>query len=138
MKKLFSVILIFLVASCNYSPILDENKKLLKTPKKIVDKDIADCTTKAEGYLKDRKLEKIGKAALRKGAIGSIFGFGIGILTGGGAKGVAMATALGAGAGAGEGAVSAAGEGKISSDSAKQKYIANCLKSRGYVVLGWD
>ena len=86
MAKIFGIFLIFILASCSYSPILDENDKYLSTSKEKIDKDIANCEAKAENYLKGRKMKKVGKAAIRKGAIGSIFGFGIGLFTGGGAE----------------------------------------------------
>ena len=137
MKNILSVTLIFLILSCSYSPILDENVKYRNTPEEIVERDIDNCTQRAENYLKGRKMKRAGKAAVRKGAIGAFFGAIFGIFTGDIDR-VVKGAATGAAVGGVVGAGSVAGQGSVTPDQIKQNYINNCLARKGYVVLGWD
>ena len=137
MKRVIYLSLIWLLVSCSYSPILDENDKYLATPKETIDKDIEDCTARAENYLKGRKLKRAGKEAVRGGAVGAVTGAVYGAFTGDFdqvVEGVATGAAVGGILGAG----SVAGEGKVSPDKIKQRYVNNCLSRKGYVVLGWE
>ncbi len=138
MKKIFSVLLIFAVVSCSYRPVLDDNYKYQNTPKDQSEADIDECIKKGDEFLKGRKMKKAGKEAVRKGAIGAFFGGLFGFLVRGDTGGLVRGVAVGAGVGAAVGAGSVAGEGTVTPDQMKQRYVNRCLNEKGYGVLGWE
>ena len=138
MKKIFSIFLIFVIFSCSYKPILDENYKYKNTPKEQSEADVDECIKRADNYLKGRKLKKAGKEAVRSGATGAIVGGAIGIVFGGTGRALARGVGVGAGVGAAMGAGKVAGEGTLSKDQIKQRYVNRCLGEKGYSVLGWE
>ena len=137
MKRLLSILAVFSLLSCSYSPVLDENQKYLSTSKEQSDKDIQSCISRAENYLGGRKMKRAGKEAVRQGAVGDFFGAIFGIFTGD-IDQVVKSAATGAAVGGVVGAGSVAGQGSVTPDQIKQNYINNCLSRKGYVVLGWD
>lgn len=138
-KKIFSALIFsLLVFSCSYEPILDENQKYRMTPQDQIDEDIKQCKERADNHLKGRKLKKVGKQAVRGGATGAIVGGALGLFLGGTGKTLARGVGIGAGVGAVAGGASAAGEGKLSKDQIKQRYVNRCLNEKGYSVLGWE
>ncbi len=139
MKKIFSVLFIsLLISSCSYEPVLDENQKYRITPQEQIDEDIEKCMERADNHLKGRKLKKAGKEAVRKGGIGAFIGGVFGFLVGGDSGGLVRGAAIGGGVGAAAGAGSVAGEGSLTKDQIKQRYVNRCLNEKGYSVLGWE
>lgn len=138
MKKILSILFIFTLISCSYNPILDENYKYKNTSQEESQGDIDECMTRADNHLKGRKLKKAGKEAVRKGATGAIIGGAMGLVFGGTGRALARGVGIGAGVGAVVGAGSAAGEGKLSKDHVKQRYVNRCLNAKGYSILSWE
>lgn len=139
MRKIFSaLILSLLVFSCSYEPILDENQKYRMTPQDQIDEDVKQCKERADNHLKGRKLKRAGKQAVRSSATGAIVGGALGLFLGGSGRALARGAGIGAGVGAVAGAASVAGEGKLSKDQIKQRYVNRCLNEKGYSVLGWE
>lgn len=138
MKKILSISVIFILISCSYKPILDDNYKYLNTPQEKTEKTIENCEKRAKNHLKGIKARRAGKEAVRKGAIGTFFGSIFGFLIGGNVSSLARGAAVGGGVGAATGAASVAGEGKVKPDQIKRRYVTNCLAREGYSVIGWE
>jgi hypothetical protein len=138
MKYLISLFALLALVSCSYRPILDPNQRYRDVGKEQADVDINVCLADADEYLKQYKMAKIAKETGRKAAIGA----GIGAVTNAISKGNLQSTLagglIGAGVGAIVGAAFSAGEDKITPDQIKQRYVNNCLASKGYNVLGWQ
>ena len=138
--KNFIILLISfsLISSCSYRPILDQNDRYLESGDEDAEQAINDCTKKADAYLKKFKAKRIAKETGRKSVIGGIFGGIFGFLFGGNTTSLITGLAIGTGVGASTGALSAAGEGTITPDQTKQRYVSNCLADKGYSVIGWQ
>jgi hypothetical protein len=132
--------IIFLVGlslvSCSYRPIFDPNDHYKAVGEKKAQQDYDVCKKEADEYLDQYKAERAGKEAVRKGVIGAFFGAVFGLLTGN-VKSVVKSAAVGAGIGAAYGGLSVAGEGKVTPDKIKQRYVSRCLADKGYSVIGW-
>lgn len=137
MKRILIIVLVSIFTSCSYSPILDENDKYINSSQEDIDTDIDNCTKRADNHLEGLKMKRAGKVAARQSVAGAFFGAIIGLFTGD-IDQVVKSAATGAAVGGVVGAGSVAGEGSISPDKIKQRYVNNCLSRRGYVVLGWQ
>ncbi len=130
--------LIFSLISCtSYRPVLDQNAKYLSVSEKEAEKDIGICKDEAEEYLTKYKAEHATKEVGRSTIWGSIFGAITGLIWGQNLHSTLVGTAVGGGTGAVLGGASVAGEGTITPDQLKQRYISNCLARKGYSVIGW-
>ncbi len=138
MKKTLLFLLIFSLISCSYKPILDENYKYQTTSQKEIKQDIKDCEERADNHLKGLKAERAAKEGVRRGAIGAFFGGIFSFIFGGSTSSLIKGIGIGAGVGAASGVVLTAGEGKITPDKFKQRYVSNCLAKKGYQVLGFQ
>ncbi len=135
--SLILIVFCFAVA-CSYKPILDDNWKYNNTSEKNIDLDIEECEKKASKHLDRYKAKRAAKEGVRKGVIGSVFGTITGFIFGGNTVSTLTGAGIGAGVGAATGALSVAGEGKVTPDQIKQRYITKCLSQKGYEVLGWQ
>lgn len=127
-----------LISSCSYHPILDQNAKYLQVGEVEAQDDVDLCTDQADHYLKQYKTQRAAKEAARRGVVGAVFGAVFGLIFGNNTKSILTGLAVGAGVGAATGALSVAGEGKVTPDQIKQRYITNCLARKGYSVIGWQ
>ncbi len=137
-KNLINILICSSLISCSYRPILDQNEKYLQTGQTAAEEDINLCTTQADEYLKQYKAQRAAKEATRKGIAGAVIGGIFGFIFGNNAKSLLTGLAFGAGVGAASGALGVAGEGKITPDQIKQRYVTNCLSRKGYSVIGWQ
>ncbi len=124
--------------SCSYKPILDQNEKYFQVGQEEAQKDIDKCTADGDEYLKQYKAQRAMKEAGRKAVIGAVVGAATGFIFGNNLKSLAIGTAVGAGIGAAAGGLGVAGEGKVTPDQIKQRYVSNCLVRKGYQVIGWQ
>jgi len=139
MKNLTALLTIAaLIFSCSYKPILNQNQHYIDTGEESAEAEIDRCDEEASTYLKKYKARRAAKQALRKGTWGALFGGVFGFLIGGNVNSLAKGVAIGAAIGAATGALGVAGEGKISPDEIKQRYVTQCLASEGYEVIGWE
>lgn len=138
--KIYTTILTIsaLLSSCSYKPILDQNEKYFQVGQEESQKDIDQCTADGDEYLKQYKAQRAIKEAGRKALTGAVIGAATGFIFGNNLKSLAIGTAIGAGVGAAAGGLGVAGEGKVSPDHIKQRYISNCLARKGYQVIGWQ
>jgi len=137
LKNCLILLSISSLISCSYRPILDPHGKYLEVGEKQADADIDLCKKEADDYFDKIKMERAGKEAVRKGAIGTVLGAGLGFLFGGNTRSLLGGTAIGAGAGAAVGGLSVLGEDKVTPDEMKQRYMTRCLAEKGYSVIGW-
>lgn len=138
MRKICGFLLIFCAFSCSYKPILDDNYKYRLVSEEKRELDIENCMKKGDEFLKKSKMRRVGKETVRKGAIGGFFGSIFGFVFAGNSRSLLRGAGVGAGVGAVTGAVMTAGEGKITPDRVKQRYVARCLNQKGYGVIGWE
>lgn len=130
-KHKFIIITIIIIAtSCSSRPKLYPNETYKKKGREIAEKDIDDCISEADKFLKSSKGKKMVKSAgfgaAVGGAVGAVAGIFYGDVTGGAARGAAVGGAGGAATGA------------LSPDEVKQQYVNQCLSEKGHHVLGWD
>lgn len=108
--------LLVLLAGCANDPIVD----MQGVDKREYRKDLAECREYAEQV-------KAGQEAAKGGAIGAVIG---------GAIGAAIGNSDTAERIAGAGAVSGASKGAARAEYRKERVVHNCLRGRGYKVLG--
>jgi len=126
-----------LISCSSYKPILDQNDQYLRVGEAQAQIDSDACVKEGDEYLKKYKQERVVKEAARKAVIGTVIGGAFGLVFGNNTKSIVRGLALGAGIGAATGAIGAAGEGTITPDQVKQRYVNNCLNRKGYSVIGW-
>ena len=139
---MFRIIIIIFTSlallSCSYKPILDQNEKYFQVGQEEAQKDVDKCTADGDEYLKQYKLQRAAKEAARKSVIGAVIGAATGFIFGNNLKSLITGTAIGTGVGAAVGGLGVAGEGKVTPDQMKQRYVSNCLARKGYQVIGWQ
>lgn len=128
--KYFLLTFLIILYSCASKPKLYPNQKYKAVGEKIAHKDIDQCISEAEEYLKSSKGKQVAKGAGAGAAIGGAIGAVGGLFTGNVGRGLLRGGAMGA---AGGGAA-----GAISPDQLKQRYVNQCLSEKGYQVIGWD
>ncbi len=126
-----------LISCSSYKPILDQNDQYLRVGEAQAQIDSDACVKEGDEYLKKYKQERVVKEAARKAVIGTVIGGAFSLVFGNNTKSIVRGLALGAGIGAATGAIGAAGEGTITPDQVKQRYVNNCLNRKGYSVIGW-
>lgn len=128
----------FFITSCSYRPILDQNAQFFLTSEEQKNQEIDKCMKDGDEYVKQFKARRAAKQAARKAVIGAVIGSAVGLIFGNNLKSIATGAAIGTGVGAASGALGVAGEGKVTPDQIKQRYVANCLARQGYQVIGWE
>jgi hypothetical protein len=126
-----------LISCSSYRPIFDENERYISVGEEKAESDFKICKKRGDEFLDKYKAERAAKEAGRKAVIGGVVGALSGAIWGKNMKSTLIGSAIGAGAGAALGGLSVLGEDKIKPDEMKQKYIVNCLASKGYSVAGW-
>lgn len=130
LNSYLGLFLILLLAGCSSKPVLYPNEKFESVGEEKAKQDTKVCMDKADRFLKSPKAKKMiksgGAGAFLGGVVGGVAGIFTGDVAGSAAQGAAMGGAGGAVAGA------------MSPDELKQKYVNQCLRKKGYQVLGWD
>ena len=116
MRKLLPVLLVLFVGGCADDPIIDTRG----VDEQKYQQDLSECRDYAEGV-------NTGKEVLKRGAIGAAVGGAIGAIVGDHNI---------AGQIAGAGAVSGGARGAERAEQRKEQVVFNCLRGRGYKVLG--
>ena len=138
LKILAISLILFLISSCSYRPILDPHGKYLEVGKAQADEDIEICDKEADDYLEEFKAQRAAREAGRKAVIGGVIGAGSGAILGRNLKSAATSGVVGTAIGAAIWALSVLGEDKVSPSEVKQRYMMNCLSRKGYSVIGWQ
>ena len=123
MIRVFAVFLGLCLASCaqSYQPIIDTKG----VDEAKYQQDLSECRAYAE------EVSPAGKAAT-SGGIGALLGAALGAIVGAFSGSAGQGAAIGASVGGVGGAASGVGEGV----SDQKQIIRNCLRNRGYAVLG--
>ncbi len=131
MKKiLFVSILILSLVGCASGPQLYPNSKYESVGEEGAKQDIAQCTQRAEAFLKSSKGKQVAKGAGSGAVVGAAVGGAFGLLTGNVGRGLGQGAVMG-GAGGAAGAA-------VSPDQVKRNFVNRCLAERGYEVIGWN
>ena len=126
-KTLFVIALFAALEGCASSPQLYPNAKYNQVGKETAQKDIQDCSQKADQSVGGGEVAKnTGVGA----AIGAAGGAALGAITGSPGTGAATGAVVGGGIGA--------GSTVTSTSEVKHRFINRCLSERGYEVLGWS
>ena len=128
-------LLVVLPACATKRPVLYDNAKLKSVGRAAAEEDIKACLAKAkEAGLEAKQGQRVAKDTARSAAVGAAAG---------GAAG-AFSRGESAGTGAAAGAAGAAAGGAVSSvfrsgepDPTQKRYVEECLREKGYRVIGW-
>lgn len=130
LRALISAVFLLSCLGCASSPQLYPNKKYQDVGKDQANQDIQDCQTRADNYVSSGK----GRAIASDAGAGAVVGSAAGAVLGLFSHNVAMGALEGGGAGAAGGAAA----GAMSPDQVKRNFVNQCLKDRGYQVIGWN
>lgn len=123
MNRSFPILLSLCLAACaqSYEPIID----MKGVDEAKYRQDLSECRAYAE------EVSPAGEAA-KSGGIGAALGAALGAIAGAFTGGAGRGAAIGASVGGVGGAASGVGQGV----SDQKQVIRNCLRGRGYSVLG--
>ncbi len=120
----------FLLFACASSPQLYPNAKYKAVGKEGANKDIEDCKQQADQYVESSKGKNIAKGAGVGAVTGAAVGGVLGLFSHNVGGGALVGGAVGGTAGAAHGA--------MKPDDVKRNFVNECLRERGYKVLGWN
>jgi hypothetical protein len=132
-----------LVAGCAAQrPVLYPNAQLKRVGASTAERDIDECMTQAEDYVRSggeagKTLESAGVSAGTGAAIGAAGGAAGGSVFGHAARGAAAGAAGGAAAGATRAAVHEMFR-KRGPSAVYKNYVNRCLRDKGYDPIGWQ
>ena len=130
MFKILLLAIAFTFVSCASRPKLYPNEQYKAVGKKYAEKDVDECIEEGDDYMENGKGKQIAKGAGAGAALGVAFGAVTGMFTGNMGSSAIRGGAVG-------GAVGATG-GALSPDQVKRNFVNECLREKGYRVLGWD
>ena len=135
MKKI--LLAAFFLSSCaSFRPVLNDNEHYKQVGDQKAERDIDSCIASADVYLEKHKAERLKNQVGRQALGGAIVGGIIGAITGDTRNALAGAAAGGV-VGAGGAYVDEKSKDNIKPDELKQAYVAKCLQSKNYEILGW-
>lgn len=133
MKKILIVIVALLLAGCGMArPVLYPNAQVQQVGEAQAQKDIDECTQKAEAYVQDNPAGDVAKTTAAGAVVGTAIGAAVGAITGDFGQGVAI--------GAASGGISGLFGGlfQVSQPSPVHKqFVERCLREKGYEPIGW-
>lgn len=135
MIKIIIITICIAIGGCSTSmrPVLYPNTHLNKVGQEQAQQDIADCCAMADAYVKNEKVKKVAKDAVRAGTIGAATGAATGAVWGHAGRGAA------AGAAGGFAAGTVSGIFKVKDPSPVYKsFVDRCLRDKGYETIGWE
>jgi len=133
MKKILLVILILVLASCTKGPVLYPNAHLQEAGEAQAHKDIAECETLADQYVKSNAGIAAAKDTAIGAAGGSVIGGVAGAVTGNLGRGIGVGAAAGAATGLVRGVIKASEPTPLF-----KNFVNRCLQERGYDPIGWE
>ncbi len=139
MKKKYAIVIfligiaVFMSACAKKRPVLYPNATYKTAGETVAQSDIADCIQLAADHGHATDSGKNVAASTAKGAaVGAAVGGAIGLVTGRPGRGLAAGAA---GGGAGGLARSAMKSGDP--DEIERRFVEQCLRDKGYKVIGW-
>ena len=126
----FSVLCIVLLGGCSTKrPVLYPNNHLQEVGTVQADRDIEECYTLAERYLKSKAGKQAVESAAKSGTVGAAAGAAGGAVYGNAGKGAAA----GAAAGATRSLLRVRDPSPVF-----MNYVNHCLRDKGYQPIGWE
>ena len=102
MKKMLIVVVALLLAGCGMArPVLYPNAQVQQVGEAQSQKDIDECTQKAEAYVQDNPAGDVAKTTAAGAVVGTAIGAAVGAITGDFGQGVAIGAASGGISGSG-------------------------------------
>jgi hypothetical protein len=130
----FSILGILVWGGCSTKrPVLYPNKHLETVGSAQANRDIEECYTLAENYLKSKAGEKAVESTLKSSTVGAAAGAAGGAVYGHAGRG--------AGAGAAAGAAASATRSLLRVKDPSpvfMNYVNHCLRNKGYEPIGWE
>jgi outer membrane lipoprotein SlyB len=133
MKKILLVFSLLSLVGCATGPVLYPNAHLQKVGEAQVNKDIAECRSLADEYVKS----DAGIAAAKETAIGAAGGAVIGGAAGAVTRDLGRGIGVGAAVGGASGLVHSIIKGSEPSPVYKN-FVNHCLQEKGYEPVGWQ
>lgn len=135
MKK-YLLAICFLSSCASFRPVLNDNDHYKQVGHQKAEQDINSCIAAADVYLEKHKEERLKNQVGRQALGGAIVGGIIGAITGD-TRNALVSAAAGGMVGAGGAYIDEKSKDNIKPDELKQAYIAKCLQSKNYEILGW-
>ncbi len=131
---LVGAVLVSSLACAAKRPVLYPNAQLQAVGTAAAQQDIDDCLQKAAaaGYTSDSGGNVAGSTAVGA-ATGAAVGAAVGAVAGRAGTGAAMGAA-----GGGTGGLIRGIFGSRNLDSVQRRFVGQCLKDKGYEVIGWQ
>jgi len=133
MKKILALTAILFLAGCATGPALYPNAHLQKVGEAQAQKDVAECETLADQYVKSDAGAQAAKDTAIGGIGGAVIGGAAGAVTGDFTRGLGVGAASGAAAGLVYGIIKATEPSPLF-----KNFVGKCLQERGYQVIGWQ
>jgi hypothetical protein len=114
-------------------PVPYPNEHYEKVGKEQFNRDLAECEAKAREHIKSRAGQETAKSTAAGSATGGAMGAAGGAVRGNAGTGAATGAAVGATGGL----IRGASKSKQPSPAFK-KFVEECLREKGYKIVGWD
>jgi outer membrane lipoprotein SlyB len=139
MKKRYTIV-IFLVASAvllsacaKKRPVLYPNATYQAAGATVAQSDIDDCIQMAADYGHETDRGKnVAGSTVKGAAVGAAVGGAVGLVTGRPGRGLAAGAAGGGAGGLARGAMKSG-----TPDEIERRFVEQCLRDKGYQVVGW-
>jgi outer membrane lipoprotein SlyB len=129
----FSACLLVLVGCAANQPVLYPNSHLQTVGPYRADQDIEQCKAMASQYVNSYPGREVARQTAWGAAGGAAIGAVGGAISGNAGQGAALGAATGATAGLMHGAYQASEASPV-----WQNFVAQCLRDKGYQVIGWQ
>ena len=134
MKTIPALLALLLLAGCSATgPVLYPNTHLQQVREPPAQKDIAECETLAEQYVKSDAGKEAAKSTAIGGAGGAVIGGAAGAAAGSFGRGIGIGAAAGAASGLVHGIIKASEPTPVFNN-----FMIQCLQDRGYQPIGWE
>jgi uncharacterized protein YcfJ len=139
MKKRYVIVIFllgaaFLTSACaKKRPVLYPNPTYQTVGKSAAEADIDDCIQLAAdyGHATDQG-KKVAGSTAKGAAVGAAVGGAVGLVTGRPGRGLAAGAAGGGAGGLARGAIKSGDPDEI-----ERRFVEQCLRDKGYKVIGW-
>jgi len=133
MRNYLFLLIIIVLAGCASGPVLYPNAYLDKVGPEQSQRDIDDCRSKADAYVKSDAAKTMAKDTAIGGAGGAVVGGAMGAVTGSFGRGIGVGAAGGAAVGLVSGVIKASKPSPL-----YKSFVNRCLSEKGYEIIGWQ
>ncbi|NPU83454.1 MAG: cell envelope biogenesis protein OmpA [Syntrophaceae bacterium] len=114
-------------------PVLYPNPHLQTVGEAQAQRDIEECESMADAYIRTNPGADTAKSTAAGGAAGAVVGGAAGAVTGSLGRGIGVGAAVGAASGLVRGVAKASRPSPL-----YKRFVDKCLRDRGYEPLGWE